>query len=276
MINKNGITLFDGAGGTQLWKLAEEAGIEAIEVWKYNITNPELVEKMNRLYIEAGADMIQINTFAVNRQSVARTSEYTVSQVVGAACDIAIRAAEGTDAEPYLDCGPLSVLMAPYGTMTAEECGEIYGEIMDAAKEKGIKTCVIETFMDLEMMKAAAAEAKKRGFFTICSMSFEKRCRTMMGNTVEQFCRAMEELGVDGIGCNCSHGPVQSMEVINEFREKTSLPLFFKPNAGVGESCGADAFVAELEPALGFVSFAGGCCGTDPSYISALAAKIKK
>ena len=275
MINKNGITLFDGAGGTQLWKLAEEAGQEKLEVWKYNISNPGIVEKMHKLYIEAGADMIQTNTFAVNRQSVSRTTEYSVRQVVEAACDIALKAAEGTDTEVYLDCGPLSVLMAPFGTMTAEECAEIYGEIMDPAKEKGIRTCVIETFMDLEMMKVAAAEAKKRGFFTICSMSFEKKRRTMMGNTVEQFCKAMEEIGVDGIGCNCSHGPVQSMEVINEFHEKTSLPLFFKPNAGVGESCGAEAFVSELAPALDFVSFAGGCCGTDPSYISALAAKIK-
>lgn len=275
MINKNGITLFDGASGTLLWYLAEKEGIEKLEVWKYNIVNPEIVETTTLIYVEAGADMVQTNTFAVNRLSVARSPEYSVRQVVGAACDIALKAAAGSNAEVYLDCGPLPVLMYPYGTLKAEECAEIYGEIMDVGVEKGLKTCVIETFMDLEMMKIAAAEAKKRGFRTICSMSFEKRRRTMMGNTVEQFCRAMEELGVDGIGCNCSHGPVQSMEVINEFREKTALPLFFKPNAGVGESCGPEAFVRELTPALGFVAFVGGCCGTDPSYISALRKIIK-
>ena len=275
MIKNNGVTRFDGAGGTLLWDLAEKAGLPKEDVWKYNITSPETVAQMHRLYIEAGADMIQTNTFAVNRVSIARAPEYTVKQIVSAAIDIALKAAEGTEAEVYLDCGPLPVLIEPYGLMKAAECAEIYGEIMDVAAEKGIKTCVIETFMDLEMMKVAAAEAKKRGFYTICSMSFEKRRRTMMGNTVEQFCRAMEELGVDGIGTNCSHGPVQSMEVINEFHEKTHLPLYFKPNAGVGESCGAEPFASEVAPALEFVSFVGGCCGSDPSYISALRRIIK-
>lgn len=268
------IFLMDGAAGTTLWELAEQKGIERLPVWRYNIEHPELVLELHRRYIEAGCDMIQTNTFSVNAHSVKRSSDYSVKEVVGAAVKLAKQAVEGTDIKVYLSLGPLATLLEPYGKLTKAETFEIYTELVSAGAAEGADFVVLETFMDLEMMKVAAQAAKQFGLPLICSMTFEKRRRTMMGNTVQQIVDALSPLGLAAIGMNCSHGPVQAMEIIKEFSEKTDLPLYFKPNSGMGESYGPEQFAEEVSPALEFVSYVGGCCGCDDSYIKKLGALL--
>ena len=274
MEKKDKVVLFDGAAGSLLWSMAEEKGIKRVSTWKYNIEAPELVFNMHKKYIEAGADMIQTNTFAVNKASVARESSYSVKEVVAAAVDIAMRAAEGTGVEVYLSSGPLTDLLEPFGNLSEEECADCYREIISVAVEKGVKTVLLETFMDLEMMKIAATVAKELGVKVICSLTFEARHRTMMGNSVAQICADLEEIGVDAVGMNCSKGPAESMEIIKEFSETTDLSLFFKPNTGMGVSYGPLQFADEIAPALSFVSYVGGCCGTDEQYIKELRKRI--
>ena len=267
---KKDVILLDGSAGTALWSMAEERGIAREPVWKYNIEHPELVTELHRRYIEAGSQMIQTNTFSVNAHSVKRSSEYTVKEVVEAAVKLAKQAAEGTDVKVYLALGPLSVLLKPYGKLSAEEAEEIYTELIDAGVGAGADYIMLETFMDIEMMKIAATVAKRCNVPVVCSMTFEKRHRTMMGNTVKQIVAALTEIGVDGVGMNCSYGPVEALEIIKEFRELTDLPLYFKPNSGMGEAYSAQRFAEEVAPALEFVSYVGACCGSDESYIAEL------
>lgn len=260
--------LLDGSAGTALWAMAEAEGIERASVWRYNIEQPHLVTRLHKRYIAAGSRYIQTNTFSANGPSVARESDYAIEDVVGAAVKIAREAAEGTGVGVYASFGPLAAMLEPYGKLKKDECAAIYAAMCKAAE--GVDFILLETFMDLEMLRIAAGEALKTGLPVICSMTFEKRRRTMMGNSVQQIIDTLEPMGVHALGMNCSYGPVKAMEIIEEFREKTSLPLFFKPNAGMGESYTAEDFAAEIAPALEYVSYVGGCCGCDDSYISAV------
>lgn len=270
--------LMDGACGSLLWAMAEERGIERKPVWIYSIEQPELVRDMHLRYIEAGADMIQTNTFAVNRPSVSRSSGYSTAEVIEAAVKCARTAVEKYSEENpgaslpeiYLSCGPLTQLLEPFGDVTKEECEEYYDEIVSAAAAAGIETVAFETFMDIEMMKIAAAAAKKHGLKVLCSMTFEARHRTMMGNTVETICEELEELGVDAVGMNCSKGPAPAAEIIKEYADTTKLPLYFKPNSGMGEHYDASQFAAEVAPVLPLVSYIGSCCGSDETFTAEL------
>lgn len=265
-------TLLDGSAGTALWAMAEAAGVERAPVWRYNIEHPEFVLKLHKSYIIAGCEMIQANTFDANRYNVQRSSDYSVTEVVTAAVKLAKQATAGTGVKVYAPFGPLPILLKPYGPATEEDAEDIYTELASAAVNAGADAIMLETFLDVKMMSIAAKAAKCFGVPVICSMTFEKRHRTLMGDSVEKIVNTLAPLGIDGVGINCSAGPVEALEIIKEYREKTDLPLYFKPNAGFGENDSAQQFAKDVAPALSFVSYIGGCCGTNAEYIK----EIKK
>lgn len=261
------VTLLDGSAGTALWAMADAVGVKKEPVWKYNIEHPEFVRELHRRYVAAGCEMIQTNTFEANRPSIARSSDYSVGEVIRAAVSLAKEAVAGTDVQVYASFGPLPMLLEPYGKLTVAETADIYTEMTEAAVEAGAGWIALETFMDVQMMKIAAEAAKKTGAKVICSMTFAKRRRTMMGDNILKIVDTLSPLGIDAIGMNCSAGPVEALDIIREYHETTDLPLYFKPNSGVGEAYSAEQFAAEIAPALEFVSFVGGCCGCDDIYI---------
>jgi 5-methyltetrahydrofolate--homocysteine methyltransferase len=278
------IVLLDGAMGTGLWSKAEVRGIEKKPVWIYNIEQPDLVIELTREYMAAGSAVVQANTFGANRPSVRRVCNYEVADIVRRGVELAKEAVAGTDVRVSLSIGPLSEMMEPFGDLTEEEVTEIYEEQIGAGAKAGADLIALETFMDIEMMRVAATVAKKYGIPVLCTMTFDKRGRTMMGNTVGRVIDELEPLGIDGIGMNCSLGPVEALPVIASFAEQTDIPLVFKPNAGLPQLAedgstvsdyDAEAFVREVLPALQYpVKYLGGCCGTDPSYIQALKERI--
>ena len=282
---KQGITLMDGAVGTSLWAKAEANGIKKDPVWRYNIEHPELVAELAREYVEAGAEIVLANTFGANGPAVKRSSPYTAPEVVSAGVRTAREALRGTGAKVALSAGPLTALMEPYGDMTEEEAGEIYYEMLSAGAKEGPDIILLQTFMDLAMLRVAAVEAKKFGIPVFCCLTFERRGKTMMGNSVEDMIEELEPVGVDALGMNCSLGPDLAVPVIREFVGKTSLPLIFKPNAGkpilaadgtTATAYSAKVFADDVMPALDFVDYVGGCCGSDPSYIRELASRMGK
>lgn len=281
---KQDIVLLDGAGGTTLWNMAEAQGFAKDPVWKYNVDHPELVKKLAEDYIAAGSDIIYTNTFGANCHAVARSSDYTVEQVVSAGVRIAKEAAAGTGVRVALDVGPLTMMMEPYGDLTEEEVEEIYREQIGSGMTENPDLIVLETFMDLEMLKVAAAVAKSYGVPVLCTMTFEARGRTMMGNRVEDIAEELAGIGVDGVGINCSLGPVDALPIIREFSECTDLPLVFKPNAGkpvlaedgsVISPYSARDFAGDVTPILDIVTYLGCCCGSDPDYIRELKKAIE-
>ena len=271
--------LMDGAVGTSLWKIAEEAGVEKIPVWHYNLEHPEFVTRLCREYIEAGSQMILTNSFGANGKAVRRAGDYDVKEVLTASVRLAKEAAAGTDVKVIYAAGPLPMLMEPWGDLTEEETAEIYEEHLSAGAEAGADAIYLQTFIDLGMMKVATRVAKQFGLPVYCNMTFEKVGKTMMGNSVQDVIDELTPFGIDAIGMNCSTGPDEALPIIREFAEKTDLPLMFKPNAGKPilaadgttlTDYDAAAFVREVQPALPLVTYIGGCCGSDPSYIRAL------
>ena len=269
------IILLDGAQGTLLWEKAGQSGVEKEPVWKYNIEHPEFVAEAAKEYAAAGSAIVCANTFGANRLAVARSSAYSAPQVVEAGVRLAREALAGTGVKTALDIGPLSVMMEPYGDLEEDEAAEIFDEMLAAGAGAGADIVFFETFMDVGMMRVAAEAAQKYGLPVVCSMTFEKGGHTMMGNSVEDIIETFTPLGLAGIGMNCSLGPAAALDVIRAFAEKTDLPLFFKPNAGLPDSPDAEGaspegFARLVAPALDCVSYLGGCCGTSPAFIREL------
>ena len=280
---KQGITLMDGAVGTSLWAKAEAKGIKKDPVWRYNLEHPEIVAELASDFADAGAEIILANTFGANGPAVKRSSSYTAPEVVSAAMRIAKEALKGRGKKIALSAGPLTALMEPYGDMTEEEAGEIYYEMLEAGMKEGPDLILLQTFLDLNMLRVAAVEAKKFGVPVFCCLTFEKSGKTMMGNSVEDMIEELEPVGIDAIGMNCSLGPDLAIPVIRAFVGKTSLPLIFKPNAGkpilapdgsTATAYSAKVFADEVMPALDFVDYVGGCCGADASYVRELAGRL--
>ena len=275
------ITLLDGAVGTTLWGIAEANGVKKEPVWKYNVEHPEYVEELTRRYLEAGCEIILANTFGANRHAVQRSSSYTVKEVIEGGVKAAKKVLDGTGVKLCLSIGPLTQLLEPYGDLEEEECAAIYDEMLDAGVGAGADMILVQTFMDLEMMRVATVEAKKYGLPVMCSMTFEKSGKTMFGNSVQDTIDTLAPLGIQAIGLNCSLGPDLALPIIKEFSEKTDLPLLFKPNAGkpimsadgtTSVAYTAQQFAEDIKPALEYVSYIGGCCGSDEEYIK----EIKK
>ncbi len=265
------ITLMDGASGTCLWQRAGDTK----PVWTYNITKPELVCGLHRDYIAAGSKLILTNTFCANALAVDKEG-FGVGEVVRAGVRAARKAAAGTDVRVGLDVGPLTSLLAPFGEISHERAHEIYREQILSGMEEGPDCIILETFMDLEMISIALAEARASGVPVICSMSFTKFGKTIMGNKVEKIAARLEAEGACAVGLNCSLGPDAALPIIKQFAACTALPLVFKPNAGLpgedGESgIGPDGFASSVMRAVeAGASYVGGCCGTSPAYIQKL------
>ena len=282
---KPNITLMDGAVGTSLLAKAEAKGIKKDPVWKYNREHPDIVAELAAEYADAGAEIVLANTFGANGPAVKRSSSYTAPEIVSEGVKIAKAALAGRNVKIALSAGPLSALMEPYGDLTEEEAAEIYREMLEAGVKEGPDIILLQTFIDLAMMKVAAIEAKRFGLPVFCCLSFERRGKTMMGNSVEDMIEELVPVGVDAIGMNCSLGPDLALPVIREFAEKSPLPVIFKPNAGkpilaadgtTATTYSARVFADDVMPALDLVDYIGGCCGADPSYIRELAKRMEQ
>ena len=246
------------------------------EVW--NITHFDEVVKIQKSYIDAGSNVIYTNTFGANRLKLERCG-HSVSEIVGAAVAVAREAAKGTDARVALDIGPIGQMLAPLGTLSFDEAYDIFREIVVAGKAAGADLAVVETMSDLNETKAAVLAVKENSDMPVwATMTFEESGRTFVGTTVSAMALTLEGLGADAIGFNCSLGPKALMPMVEELSKWTGLPIILKPNAGLPDpATGAydmtpEEFASEMVTAseLG-VSIIGGCCGTNPDFIAALA-----
>ena len=276
-ILKNDLTLIlDGAMGTRLRAKGFEGNPESAA-----ITARELVEAVHREYVEAGADIVLTNTFGANRRKLAR-SGYSVGEVVSASL-AAARCAAGSRALVALDIGPLGELLEPSGSLSFEEAYNCFQEMVVAGAAAGADVVDIETMTDLAEARCALLATKENCELPIVvSMSFEPDGRTFTGCPVEAFALTASSLGANALGINCSLGPVEVLPIAKRLCAVTALPVFIKPNAGLPDpvsgayEMGAEAFAECMHEytALG-VKAVGGCCGTSPEYIAALARDYK-
>lgn len=271
----NEIIVFDGALGTELQKRGLKPG-EHPEEW--NITKSDVIVDIHKSYIDAGADVINANTFGVNKINFPGRCE----KLIDAAFLNAKKAVResGKECSIALDIGSLGKLLKPTGEIEFEEAVEIFKEIVLLGVKNGADLILIETMTDSLETKAAVIAAKENSDLPIfVSNAYDASQRLLSGTDAQTMVAILEGLNVDAIGINCSLGPKQMKPIVEELCKYSSKPVFVCPNAGLPREengktvfdVDADEF-AEIQKEFLSVGVhgIGGCCGTTPEFIEKL------
>ena len=272
------IEIFDGAMGTMLQAGGLKPGA-CPELM--NIENPVAVKSVHKAYINAGATIIETNTFG---SGPIKLAHYGLSERVvelnRAAVAIAKEAA-GERAKVAGSMGPTGKFIAPLGDLDFEAAYENFRIQAKALAEAGVDYVIIETCIDLQEMRAAIlAVHDVCRIPVICQFSFEENGRTVTGTDPETAANVFTALGASVIGVNCSLGPQELVPIVQKLAANTHLPISVLPNAGMpyledGITCFPMGAVEFGDWGVKLVqagaTFIGGCCGTTPEHIAALA-----
>ncbi|MBD3271877.1 MAG: 5-methyltetrahydrofolate--homocysteine methyltransferase, partial [Elusimicrobia bacterium] len=280
---RNHILILDGAMGTLLHERGLKHGQAPEEL---NLANPAIVQSVHADYYAAGADMVLTNTFGATRKKLDDFGlGESVSDINTAAVKIARKAAEKTNGFVAGDIGPLGSYLTPLGPLSFDEAYGFFREQAQALASAKPDCLIIETMSDIRELKAAIIAAKDAFHGPIIAqMTFTETNTTVTGTDPLSFITVAESLDVHGIGLNCGIGPGQVTSLVKQFTEKTHLPISVKPNRGIPQLVNRqtiypgtiDEFVTSLSACVTFgANLVGGCCGTDPSFIQALAQKLK-
>ncbi len=274
---RNGITYVDGGAGTLLQSWGLQAG-ELPEMW--NLTNPDKIIKMHRLYLEAGAEIITACTFGANRLKFDNLEEIITSAIKNART-----ACEGYDAYIALDVGPLGKMLEPLGDLPFEEAVAIFSETVKIGAKAGADLILIETINDAYEAKAALLAAKESCDLPVfVTTVYDENQKLMTGADPVSMVALLEGLGADAIGMNCSLGPRQMKEIVPILAKYASVPIIVNPNAGLPRSeNGKTVFDVDAEEFSDIMceivadgaTIIGGCCGTTPEHIRLTVEKTK-
>jgi methionine synthase I (cobalamin-dependent)/5,10-methylenetetrahydrofolate reductase len=286
-----GPLLLDGAMGTVLHGrgIAIDQCFDAL-----NRDNPSIVADIHRGYIEAGADIIETNSFGANRYKLAqRGLENEVHDLNWAAVAVARQVIASSSRRVLLagSIGPLGVRIAPLGRVKSVEAEAAFGEQAGALlansgssdEERGVDLIILETMPDLTELNAAisAVRAHSPEIPLIAMMTFTRDDRTILGDTPAGVAIQISKMDVDAIGVNCSSGPVQVLRLLSIMRDAVpNMPLIAAPNAGWPQQLDGGRVLYPATPvyfakfARAFIgagaSLVGGCCGTTAEHIAAM------
>jgi homocysteine S-methyltransferase len=280
------ILVCDGAMGSQIY---EHLG-HARSVEEVNLHEPELVLRIHLSYIEAGARLIETNSFGANRAKL--TALGLGDQVVAInqrAVKIAREAREAAGADVLIagSIGPLGLIWGVSETLTAEKARQIFQEQATALEERGVDLFILETFPRLqELVWAIEAVRSFSQLPIIAQLAYTEEGKTLAGDDAAEASRRLLELDVDVVGANCSIGPQDILGVLRLLGEAGGPRLSVQPNVGLPRRMGDRVIYPKSTPAyfaqfareavaLG-VSIIGGCCGTTPEHIRAIAGAVKE
>jgi 5-methyltetrahydrofolate--homocysteine methyltransferase len=274
------VAVADGAMGTMLQSVGLPVGASP-EAWL--LENPDPVCGVHRAYVEAGADLILTCTFGGTRTRLKRPGlSDRVAEVNRRAVEVA-REAAGGRAYVAGDIGPLGEFLAPMGKITYEQAVDIFAEQAGALAEAGVDVLYIETMSDLNEARAAVEGAQQvsSGVPITITLSFDRNGWTNMGVSPEKAAKTLLAMGVNGIGANCGATLEMTEGALAKIHEVApQAVLIAKPNAGkprmVKREEVYDATPADMaEYARKFVALGarivGGCCGSTPEHIRAIA-----
>ncbi|MCD4775211.1 MAG: homocysteine S-methyltransferase family protein [Candidatus Aegiribacteria sp.] len=280
-LNNGEILVADGAMGTMLFERGLKSG-ECPE--RMNLTRIDILEDIAILYLKAGADIIQTNTFGGSPLKLASYSLEDKAPLINRnAVSVVKKVVEGK-AYVSASCGPCGKILKPYGDTDPEVIFDSFEIQMQAFAEAGCDVICIETMMDLReaLLALKAAKTKAPGIPVMATMTYDSTPRgffTIMGDTIEKAVKILEEAGADVIGSNCGNGIENMIRIAREYRKHTTLPIIIQSNAGLplienGELVYPETpeFMAEKSKELvdAGVSIIGGCCGTTPEHIRAI------
>jgi homocysteine S-methyltransferase len=281
---KASAVLCDGAMGTLLY----EKGIFINRCYdELDLSQPELIRGVHHEYLQAGAEIIETNTFGANRSRLERHGlADKVRDINLAGAKLAKEAAKSFDAWVAGSIGPLGIRIEPLGKTSFEEARQTFREQIGALLEGGVDVLMFETFGYLEELHQAmlAAQDLNATIPLVAQVTIDEDSNCLDGSTPEVFAPRLEEWGADVIGCNCSVGPVAMLDAIERVRAATSRPIAAQPNAGIPRSVeGRNIYLCSPEYmasyARKFVAagarLVGGCCGTTPEHIRVMKSALR-
>ena len=251
-----------------------------------NLTDPQRVSAVHEDYVRAGADVLETNTFGANRIKLRGFGlADTLRDINVKGAQLARAAARG---RAYVAgaVGPLGLRIEPWGKMAFDEAEGYFREQVQALVEGGVDLFILETFRDLNEIKAAIAAAR-----AVCSlpivaqMTIEDEGNSLDGTPPEQFVPALHAAGADVIGINCSIGPAHMLEALERISGLTTARLSAQPNAGRPRDIeGRTLYLTSPEYMASYarrfldcrVRLVGGCCGTTPDHITQIKAAVEQ
>jgi methionine synthase I (cobalamin-dependent)/5,10-methylenetetrahydrofolate reductase len=281
---KRSPVLCDGAMGTLLYS----KGIFINRCYdELNLSQPDLIRGIHHEYLQAGAEIVETNTFGANSFRLARHSlADQVHDVNRMGARLAREAAKSFDVWVAGSVGPLGTRIEPLGKTSFEEARQAFREQIEALAEGGVDLLMLETFGYLEELHQAMLAAKDVGakLPLVVQVTIDEDGNCLDGSDPQTFAPRLEDWGADVIGCNCSVGPVAMLDAIERVRALTSLPLAAQPNAGIPRSVeGRNIYLCSPEYmasyARKFVAagarIVGGCCGTTPDHIRVMKSALR-
>ena len=278
---KKKTVIFDGAMGTMLMAAGLKAG-ESPEMW--NIEKPSVVTDIHRKYYEAGSDVVHTNTFGGNALKLADRGLSDKMEIVNEQAAKLAREACPAGKLVAGDIGPTGKLIKPLGDLSVEQAEEAFFRQAQALLKAGADLISIETMFSLEEALTALRAAKRIGNVpVIAALTFNRTKKgffTMMGEGVTQTVSALEGAGADVIATNCSLGSKDMIDLTKELRAATKRPILIQPNAGKPVTQKGVTFYQQSpaefaqdgrEIKSAGADMIGGCCGTNPEFIRALA-----
>jgi homocysteine S-methyltransferase len=271
------VVLCDGGMGTMLY----QKGVFINQCFdELNLKEPELVEEVHREYVEAGADVLETNTFGANRIKLGLHGLEARVREINRAGVRAARAAAGEEVLVAGSIGPLAPGRLVGGGLPSGEMEEIFREQAQALAEEGVDLFIVETIADVTTMEAALRAVRAVSTLpVVAQMTYTEEGVTLGGNTPEDVVERLSPHAVDVLGANCTVGPRPMLDVIQRLAAVYRGKLSAQPNAGLPESVeGRLIYMASPEYLAKYakrfvqagVSLLGGCCGTRPEHIRAM------
>lgn len=277
--------MVDGAMGTLLLERGLGPGEPPESI---TLSRPEVLEEVARLYVDAGADIVETNTFGASPLRLAHAGLDDRIEQLNREAVRAARSAAGDRAYVAASVGPSGALLQPMGDATPEQLYDGFRRQLEYLIGAGVDCVIVETMIDLTEAQLAVRAAKEMspGTPVMATMTFDATPRgfyTIMGVSVEAAAAGLREAGADAVGSNCGTGIEEMIGVAKEFGRCTDPPMIIQPNAGLpqaeaGRVVYGDTphYMAEKAGellAMG-VSVIGGCCGTTPEHIAAIRAMV--
>ena len=277
------VLIADGAMGTELHRLGIPFGTN---LERANLTHPDIVAQIHRSYLEAGARLIETNTFGANTVRLGRSGlAGEVEAINRAGVRIAREAAAGR-AVVAGAVGPLGRALAPLGTLSRTEAEEAFRAQVSILAEERVDLILLETFADIDELLLAGRVALETGLPVVASLAFDAEGFTAAGVSARAAAAALSGLPLLGLGANCGTGPEGMARVAEELRLhlRPEQLLCLMPNAGLPERregrlifpAGRPEYFAGAARRLLDLgaNVIGGCCGSGPEHIAALAGAI--
>jgi 5-methyltetrahydrofolate--homocysteine methyltransferase len=283
LLDGDGPILADGAMGTMLFQAGLQFG-DPPEVW--NLTQPDVVRRIHRGYLDAGARILLTNTFGGNSHRLALTGhEKRVGEFNRTAAILLRQEADlaGTGALVAGDIGPSGLIMAPLGTLEEVDAVDAFAEQAAALIAGGVDLIWIETMSDLAEIGAAIRGVRQASadIPLITTMTFDTRGHTMMGVSPEKAVAALADWGADAIGGNCGNGPEEVVRVMERMHAAApDVTLVAKSNVGMPQLVDGRAVylvdpdtmaASGLEMRTNGARIIGACCGSTPDHLAAMA-----